>query len=343
MAQKPKLLAFRDIEETLTSQILTEALGPFGTHKYLAIDLRSLTPKDLPSWAALSPRLVHAPCPMIGLTSDVEEHSAQFQVFDVLVETAEDLARIAANIDQTPIAAMTLVQTLRATETLQIQDALAVESMAYASLQKGQEFLRWLDEQDSVLRGATSNETHDAGPSALTSRQDGTLRVVLNRPEQRNAINTEMRDGLVEAFDLAAMDPTITQVSISGNGKCFSIGGDLSEFGSVNDPATAHAIRSVRLPARALVPCRERAYFHLHGACIGAGIELPAFGARVTAVANTFVQLPELQFGLIPGAGGCVSLPRRIGRQRTAYLALTGKRVRARETLEWGLIDEVVG
>ena len=61
--------------------------------------------------------------------------------------------------------------------------------------------------------------------------------------------------------------------------------------------------------------------------CLGAGVELPAFAARVVAHANTSFALPELEMGLVPGAGGTVSLPRRIGRQRTAWLALTGQRL----------------
>ncbi len=80
---------------------------------------------------------------------------------------------------------------------------------------------------------------------------------------------------------------------------------------------------------------------HLHGACIGAGIELPAFVGRVVADPDSRIQLPEIALGLIPGAGGTVSLPRRIGRQRTAWLGLTGARIDAPTALAWGLVDEV--
>jgi enoyl-CoA hydratase/carnithine racemase len=79
----------------------------------------------------------------------------------------------------------------------------------------------------------------------------------------------------------------------------------------------------------------------VHGACVGAGVELPAFAARVVARADARFWLPELGLGLVPGAGGTVSLPRRIGRQRTAWLALSGRPIDARTALAWGLIDEV--
>ena len=77
------------------------------------------------------------------------------------------------------------------------------------------------------------------------------------------------------------------------------------------------------------------------GGCIGAGIELPAFGARLLAAEDAFFELPEVGMGLVPGAGGTVSLPRRIGRQRTAWMALSGLRVDAPTALAWGLVDEL--
>jgi enoyl-CoA hydratase/carnithine racemase len=80
---------------------------------------------------------------------------------------------------------------------------------------------------------------------------------------------------------------------------------------------------------------------HVHGACAGAGVELPAFAAKVSARADAWFMLPELSMGLVPGAGGTASLPRRIGRRRTAWLALSGERIDARTALEWGLVDEI--
>jgi enoyl-CoA hydratase/carnithine racemase len=86
----------------------------------------------------------------------------------------------------------------------------------------------------------------------------------------------------------------------------------------------------------------EKFEFHLHRACVGSGIEIPAFAHSVSATSKTYFQLPEISMGLIPGAGGCISIPRRIGSQRTAYLALSGKRINASTALEWGLIDSIV-
>ncbi|NOX49085.1 MAG: enoyl-CoA hydratase/isomerase family protein, partial [Gammaproteobacteria bacterium] len=164
----------------------------------------------------------------------------------------------------------------------------------------------------------------------------------LNRPDNRNAISVEMRDALVEMLELILTDDTITQLRLSGNGGCFSVGGELREFGLATDPSFAHYIRSVHNPGRLLARCSSRVTCHLHSACIGSGVEIPAFADTVTASRKTYFQLPELQFGLIPGAGGCVSIPRRIGRQKAAWMALSGKKITAATALAWGLIDNIV-
>ena len=81
--------------------------------------------------------------------------------------------------------------------------------------------------------------------------------------------------------------------------------------------------------------------FYLHGACIGAGIELPAFAERIIATPDTVFRLPEVEMGLIPGAGGCVSITKRIGNQRTNWLAISGTELSAEQALAWGLIDAI--
>ena len=67
----------------------------------------------------------------------------------------------------------------------------------------------------------------------------------------------------------------------------------------------------------------------------------PAFAERVVAAPDTHFQLPEVAMGLVPGAGGTASLPRRIGRQHTVWLGLSGVAIDAPTALEWGLIDAI--
>jgi enoyl-CoA hydratase/carnithine racemase len=88
--------------------------------------------------------------------------------------------------------------------------------------------------------------------------------------------------------------------------------------------------------------CADRLNVHVQGGCVGAGLEMAAWAKQFSAAPDAWFQLPELAMGVLPGAGGCVSLSRRIGRQRTALLILSGKRIGARTALEWGLADDVV-
>ena len=171
----------------------------------------------------------------------------------------------------------------------------------------------------------------DTGPAVLVERQGATLSVTLDRPHVHNAFNLALRDGLVEALQLADLDPTIASVELRGNGPSFCSGGDLTEFGTVPDPVTGHVVRTTRSAALALWRVADRVTVHLHGACVGAGIELAALAGRVVAHPDSRLRLPEVGFGLVPGAGGTASVPLRIGRARTAWLALSGSDPRRRD------------
>ncbi len=150
-----------------------------------------------------------------------------------------------------------------------------------------------------------------------------------------------MRDGLVNALTLVDLDPSITEVELRGEGRAFCSGGDLDEFGAAPDPATAHIIRTTRSAGALMHACRERIQVWVHGACIGAGVEIPVFAGRISAAPDTVFALPEVSMGLVPGAGGTASITHRIGRWRTAYLALSGVHLDATTALDWGLIDAI--
>jgi enoyl-CoA hydratase/carnithine racemase len=133
----------------------------------------------------------------------------------------------------------------------------------------------------------------------------------------------------------------VHKVTLRAVGEAFCVGGELEEFGTTRDPASAHLIRRRSLPAAAIAARASILDVHAQGACIGAGLEIAAFAARFTAAPRAWFQLPELSMGLIPGAGGCVSVPARIGRQRAALLILSGRRIDAETALSWGLIDMI--
>lgn len=234
-----------------------------------------------------------------------------------------------------PHAASVLIDLLQAIEGMSVEQALVAESLAYGLLQGSAEHAAWLADRKPA-------PTLPPG-QVLLARSDQCLSITLDRPEALNAIDRTMRDGLREAFELAALDPEIERVEWRADGRAFSMGADLAEFGTTRDPATAHAIRMKTLPAHAIVRCAHKLSVHINGGCVGAGIEMAAFAARITAAPCAWFQLPELAMGLIPGAGGCVSISRRIGRERTAEMVLSGRRIGARQALEWGLVDELFG
>ena len=255
---------------------------------------------------------------------------------DVVVGTPGEAQVIAGRVDENPIAALTLVQVLRLNGSLEPAQALDVESMAYAALQGGAEFRHWRERHP-----AHGSPPIERGEPILLERAGNIVRARLNRPTSRNAMTVEMRDAWVGMLALLELDRSIERLCIEGSGSCFSTGGELAEFGTRPDTATAHWIRTVRSPARMMAALGQRITVHLHGACIGSGLELPAFADEVTAAEKSFFQLPELSMGLIPGAGGTLSVARRIGRQRAAWMVLSGRRINPPTALDWGLIDRI--
>jgi hypothetical protein len=249
--------------------------------------------------------------------------------------TAE-MSRLASAVAACPRAAFTLGNLLRTTARLPVYQGLVTESATYSMLLAGAEFRRW-----RAMRPVRPIPDYDE-PAIVVTRDDSTLVVTINRPQRRNAFGREVRDGLIEAFDLAVLDRTITAVRFTGAGPAFCSGGDLDEFGTADDVTTAHLTRLDRSVAMRVHRCRDRVTATLHGGCIGAGVEIPAFADRVLARDNAIFQLPELEMGLVPGAGGTVGITARIGRWRTAYLALSGERIGVDTALEWGLVDERV-
>jgi enoyl-CoA hydratase/carnithine racemase len=314
------------------SPLLAVELGPGD-------DLTEAAPAWLPSVVvALSVGTPRAPAPAgvdVALCGrqQVQPPSGWVAVDDPDAE----LQRLGDQARRSPQASVTLVQVLRTSAGLGHEDALTVESLAYSTLQSGPAFTTWLAER----RAAASKIRAEPDRAVLVERQGARLVLTLNRPQVRNAVDTRLRDALVDGLALACADPSIAAVELRGAGPDFSSGGDLDTFGTLPDPATAHLTRVVRSPARLLWRVGERVTAYVHGACVGAGVELAAFAARVVAVPDTRFQLPEVALGLVPGAGGTVSIPRRIGPQRTAWLALGGAELDAVTAAQWGLVDEI--
>jgi enoyl-CoA hydratase len=336
------LLTLSEALERLRDPYALEAYSPLTGDPLLVVDLTKdpgAPPRELLRRARGALALL--PCPSVAIRAGRLSSAAESLVaaFDVVVATPDEVAPVAETVRRTPLAAMALVQLLRHSDGRSTADALLAESLVYSTLQAGPEFAAWVEGRER----RPSSEAPPEDPAVLVERDGARLRLTLNRPDRHNAFSAEMRDALCEALQVVVADPSISQVTLLGAGPSFSSGGDLDEFATHPDPATAHAIRTTRSPARLLDACARRVRVFVHGACVGAGIELPAFTQRVIAAPDAYFQLPELSMGLVPGAGGMASLPRRIGRQRTAWMALTGARIEPEKALAWGLVDAVEG
>jgi len=256
----------------------------------------------------------------------------------VTVESVADtLAELGERCRRWPHASTVCDDVLRSIDPAGPTPAgVVTESLGYSTLQAGPEFARWLQ------RRGPAQAPGSAEP--VRAERDGdTLRVTFNRPQRHNAFSTGARAALLEALTVAQLDSSVTRVVLCGNGPSFCSGGDLAEFGTLADPASAHLARTRHSPALALDALTARlgrdCRAEVHGRVMGSGLEMAAFCGWVEAQPDSVFGLPELELGLIPGAGGTVSVTRRIGRWRTAYLVLSGRTVDAHTALAWGLVD----
>ena len=257
-------------------------------------------------------------------------------VFSAEIDT--DIARLAETVGRSPQASVALAQLLRMDLSGDVGAGLVGESLTYSMLQSGPEFARWFAERATGDRPSAVIETDSP---VVLGRVGDRHTITLNRPHRANAVSASLRDHLVAALESVSAEGDDLSIELRAAGPNFCSGGDLGEFGTFPDPATAHHVRTTRSPARWAARLAQRLEAHIHGVCAGAGIELPAFAHRIVAAPNTDIWLPELGLGLIPGAGGTVSLPRRIGRHRTAWLGLTGQHIGAETAKSWGLVDEI--
>lgn len=211
--------------------------------------------------------------------------------------------------------------------------ALHQESLAYATLQGGAEHAAWLASQGRRTRN------DDAPRVALTDEPD--LTITLTRSRLHNLLDRRGRTELTDAFRAAAVIAPDQPIRWRADGPSFCAGGDPAEFGAVADPATAHLIRMASSPSPAVLAVADRLSVDVHGACVGAGIELAAMASSVVAHPDTRFRLPELTMGLMPGVGGTWSIGRRIGRRLLLQWLLLDLEIDADTALAWRLIDGV--
>ena len=172
---------------------------------------------------------------------------------------------------------------------------------------------------------------------------DGVLTLTLARPERRNAIDAELAGALREAFESAADDAAVRAVILTGEGKAFSAGGDLSRFERDWDPREFRHDSHRLTQLITLVERLEKpTVAAINGVATGAGTQLAlACDVRLMAAGARFVYR-EGRLGIIPSHGGVTRLVKLIGLARARDVLLGGEEVSSGEALRLGLVTAVV-
>lgn len=176
----------------------------------------------------------------------------------------------------------------------------------------------------------------------VTEPMSGVLQVQLNRPQQLNALNHTVLQKLAEIFTSAKNNSKVKALLLTGTGKAFCAGADITELASLDSKngitfasfgqSVMNQLEMLGKPSLAVV----------NGYALGGGCELAmAATLRIAATEAIFGQ-PEIKLGVIPGFGGTQRLSRLIGKGRALEICLTGKRFSADQAYQWGMVNEVI-
>jgi enoyl-CoA hydratase len=156
-----------------------------------------------------------------------------------------------------------------------------------------------------------------------------------------NALNDELSDGLRTAFEQAASREEVRALVLTGGPKVFAAGADVNDMAEADPPAAAGHVDRLSAAINILAAIPKVTIAVINGFALGGGLEL-SLGADFRYASNSArLGQPEIQLGIIPGAGGTQRLPRLVGLARAREMIYTGRHVKADEALEIGLVDRV--
>jgi enoyl-CoA hydratase len=168
-------------------------------------------------------------------------------------------------------------------------------------------------------------------------RDDAALRIRLDRPEKLNAVDTPMLDELSAHIRGAEADESVRAVLLTGAGRGFCSGGDLT------GGDTAGAAEAANKVVRAITSLSKPVVAGVHGGAVGFGCALALACDLVVAAPSAYFQLAFSRVGLIPDGGTSALLPGLIGRARTKRMAMTAEKVSAATAFDWGMIAYLTG
>jgi enoyl-CoA hydratase len=174
----------------------------------------------------------------------------------------------------------------------------------------------------------------------LEERQDAVLVIRLNRPEVLNALNSELMEALGDRLTAAAGDADVRVVVLTGNDRAFAAGADIGEMSGKGVVDMLDSRQINRWGAISSFP--KPLIGAVSGWCLGGGLELAMCCDLLIASETARFGQPEINLGVIPGAGGTQRLTRTVGKVRAMQLVLGGQPISAEEALAWGLVNRVV-
>src|SRR6478672_10123098 len=171
--------------------------------------------------------------------------------------------------------------------------------------------------------------------SVTTLTNDGDVAIVTLNSPPVNALSANVRDGLSEGFK-AAIASDAKAIVLICDGRTFIAGADITEFGGAMKGASLPDVQATMENAPKPVIAA------IHGTALGGGLEVALCAHYRVAVPSAKVGLPEVNIGLLPGAGGTQRLPRIVGVQKALEMVTSGDHVPAKAAAEMGLVDQIV-
>ena len=168
----------------------------------------------------------------------------------------------------------------------------------------------------------------------------GVARVFLNRPEKANALTSGLLSQLKITFEELKGEAALRAVVLAGRGSAFCGGADVNELAALDAQNAADFVLKIHLVCKAIRDLPVPVVARLHGAVIGAGLEIAAACDLRIAAEGTKFAMPEVRLG-IPSVVEAALLPRLMGSGRAAWLVLTGEAIDARQAYAWGLVEKV--
>ena len=165
-------------------------------------------------------------------------------------------------------------------------------------------------------------------------KEGGIAVVTLNSPPV-NALSAPVREGINNGIKQAIGDPDVQAIVLICNGKTFIAGADITEFGKApKGPSLFEAQAMIENASKPVIAA-------IHGTALGGGLEVALTCHYLVAVPSAKCGLPEVNLGLLPGAGGTQRLPRIVGAEKAVEMVTSGQHVGAKKCLEMGLVDEL--